>query len=70
MCKIYLQDDEDDFSGPALGGHVKTHSDASEDDDEDDKPVTMRSTMMMRVSGNHLDVPTSRKPFKMEVFDL
>ncbi|XP_073812265.1 sodium-dependent neutral amino acid transporter B(0)AT3 isoform X1 [Musca autumnalis] len=60
-------DDEDDFSGPALGGHVKTHSDAS--DDEDDRPVTMRSTMM-RVTGNHLDVPTNRKPFKMEVFDL
>ncbi|XP_037805248.1 sodium-dependent neutral amino acid transporter B(0)AT3 [Lucilia sericata] len=62
-------DDENDFSGPALGGHVKTHSDASDDDDDDDKPVTMRSAMM-RVSGNHLDVPTSKKPFKMEVFDL
>lgn len=66
-----LQDDDDDdndFSGPALGGHVKTHSDVS-DDDDDDKPVTMRSAMM-RASGNHLDVPTSKKPFKMEVFDL
>lgn len=49
---------------------MKTHSDASDDDDDDDdKPVTMRSTMM-RVTGNHLDVPTSKKPFKMEVFDL
>lgn len=67
MFNTFLQDDEDDFSGPALGGHVKTHSDAS--DDEDDRPVTMRSAMM-RVTGNHLDVPTNRKPFKMEVFDL
>uniref|UniRef100_A0A1A9VXI1 Transporter n=1 Tax=Glossina austeni TaxID=7395 RepID=A0A1A9VXI1_GLOAU len=64
------EDDENDFSGPALGGHVKTHSDASDDDDDDDKPVTMRPTMLMRVTGAHLDVPKLKKPFRMEVYDL
>uniref|UniRef100_A0A1B0A7D7 Transporter n=1 Tax=Glossina pallidipes TaxID=7398 RepID=A0A1B0A7D7_GLOPL len=65
-----FEDDENDFSGPALGGHVKTHSDASDDDDDDDKPVTMRPTMLMRVTGTHLDVPKLKKPFRMEVYDL
>ncbi|XP_037945230.1 sodium-dependent neutral amino acid transporter B(0)AT3 [Teleopsis dalmanni] len=64
-------DYDDDFSGPALGGHVKTNSDYSdEDDDEDDKPVTMRSPGRNRFTGNHLSVPTNKKSFRMEVFEL
>lgn len=68
------EDDEDDYSGPALGGPVRTRSDFSDDDDDDDddRPVTMRSSNIHSKLAvpNHLNVPTSKRSFKMEVFDL
>ncbi|KAH8304397.1 sodium-dependent neutral amino acid transporter B(0)AT3 [Drosophila kikkawai] len=68
------EDDENDFSGPALGGHVKTQSDFS-DDEEEDKPMTMRMMMMRPTTtaktANVLNVPTSRRPnFKKEAYDV
>ncbi|XP_067629252.1 sodium-dependent neutral amino acid transporter B(0)AT3 isoform X1 [Eurosta solidaginis] len=72
------EDDDDDYSGTALGGSVRTRSDFSDDeDDDDDQPVTMRSshlglnlTNMPMATPNLLNVPTSKRSFKMEVFDL
>ncbi|XP_054741237.1 sodium-dependent neutral amino acid transporter B(0)AT3 isoform X1 [Anastrepha obliqua] len=71
------EDDEDDYSGPALGGPVRTLSDFSDDDEDDDRPVTMISPHLRlnlnnaaRAASNHLNVPTSKRSFKMEVFDL
>ncbi|XP_017477338.1 PREDICTED: sodium-dependent neutral amino acid transporter B(0)AT3 [Rhagoletis zephyria] len=72
------EDDEDDYSGLALGGPVRTRSDFSDEDDEDDdRPVTMRSSHLRlnlsnaaATSSNHLNVPTSKRSFKVEVFDL
>ncbi|CAD7011525.1 sodium-dependent neutral amino acid transporter B(0)AT3 isoform X1 [Ceratitis capitata] len=66
------ENDEDDYSGPALGGLVRTRSDFSDDDDEDDQPVTMRSSHLRLnlTAPNRLNVPTSKRSFKMEVFDL
>ncbi|EDW48474.1 GM21893 [Drosophila sechellia] len=68
------EDDENDFSGPALGGHVKTQSDFS-DDDEEDKPMTMRMMMMRPTTttktSNVLNVPTSRKKnYKKDAYDV
>ena len=68
-----MQNDEDDFSGPALGGHLKQRSsDHSDDeDDEDDRPVTMRKVLGTgnNGAGSHLNVPMdkSKKALKMEV---
>ncbi|XP_011193924.1 sodium-dependent neutral amino acid transporter B(0)AT3 isoform X1 [Zeugodacus cucurbitae] len=68
------EDDEDNYSGPAMGGPVRTRSDFSDDDDDDDddRPVTMRSSNIHSKLAvpNHLNVPTSKRSFKMEVFDL
>lgn len=71
IYEILFQDDEDDYSGPALGGPVRTRSDFS-DDDDDDRPVTMRSPNLRSklAAPIHLNVPISKPSFKMEVFDL
>lgn len=52
-----------------MGGRVNTHSDDS--DDDDDKPVTMRSSSLLKASkvDNYLTVPITKKPFKMEIVD-
>lgn len=95
---IIFQDfDDDDFSGPALGGRVKTH-DSDDDDDYDDsdaptmgKIITNGYSQGQQKSQNlnnhhhlnninnmnnntrnnlNLTIPTSKKPFKMEVVDF
>lgn len=52
-----------------MGGRVSTRSDDS--DDDEDQPVTMRNISLLKspATGNHLAVPTSKKPFKMEIVD-
>lgn len=62
--------DDEDYSGPALGGRVSTRSDES-DEEDDDQPVTMRNISLLKspATGNNLAVPTSKKPFKMEIVD-
>uniref|UniRef100_A0A336MET3 CSON014532 protein n=1 Tax=Culicoides sonorensis TaxID=179676 RepID=A0A336MET3_CULSO len=91
--------DDDDFSGPALGGHVKTHD--SDDDYDDSDAPTMGKMIITNGYGNNngqkdqknhnlnhhmnnlnntrnninnhnntLSIPTSKKPFKMEVVDF
>ncbi|XP_055853991.1 sodium-dependent neutral amino acid transporter B(0)AT3 [Episyrphus balteatus] len=62
-------DDDEDYSGPAMGGRVSTRSDDT--DDDEDQPVTMRNISLLKspATGNNLAVPTSKKPFKMEIVD-
>lgn len=51
-------DDDDDFSGPALGGHISMRSDS---DTEDDGPPMMGNLHSVH---KHLTVP-SKKPFSI-----
>ncbi|XP_063705446.1 sodium-dependent neutral amino acid transporter B(0)AT3 [Culicoides brevitarsis] len=81
--------DDDDFSGPALGGHVKTHDSDDDDDYDDSDAPTMGKIITNGFSNgqnkspahhhhlnnnlntrNNLTIPTSKKPFKMEVVDF
>lgn len=50
--------DDDDYSGPAMGGRVND----TDTDDDDDQPPTMRHLMQ-----NHLSVPKNK--FRMKIVD-
>lgn len=69
-CNIYIiasdsfqDDDDDDFSGPAIGGPIGVRSDT---DDEDEPPSMGNMRSQFRSS---LSVP-NKKPFSMEVIDF
>lgn len=81
-----MDDDDDDFSGPALGGPVNVRSDS---DDEDEPPTIGKMLAKQGQTGagggaqtfqfknqHHLTAnplaasPTRKKPFSMEVMDL
>lgn len=70
FTNTHLTDDED-YSGPAMGGRVSTRSDDDTDEEDEDRPVTMRNISLLKspATGNNLAVPTSKKPFKMEIVD-
>lgn len=59
----FQDDDDDDFSGPAIGGPVGVRSDS---DDEDEPPTMSNIRSQFRSS---LTVP-NKKPFSMEVIDF
>lgn len=54
-------DDNDDFSGPALGGHISMRSDSDEDDDDDGGPPMMGNLYSLQ---KHISVP-SKSPFRI-----
>lgn len=81
-----MDDDDDDFSGPALGGPVNVRSDS---DDEDEPPTigkmlakqgqsaksggaqTFQFKNQHHLTANPLAAsPARKKPFSMEVMDL
>lgn len=50
-----MDDDDDDFSGPALGGPVNVRSDS--DEDEEDEPPTMGK--MLAITTNSKSSPSA-----------
>lgn len=57
--------DDDDFSGPALGGPIGVRSDSDDDDDDDAPPMMGVGVNQQQRTSMH-----KKKPFSMEVIDF